>query len=83
MRSSELLSDSSLIICFLFTAALLCFFAGTVPSSSESLEPNMGIFLAAVLEEALGLERASRIEGCFSSGGGGEKGIVTFKLING
>lgn len=66
MRSSEPLSDSSLTACFLLRMGF-DFATGALASLSESLESNEGTFLAALLEEGLGLVRASRMDGCFTS----------------
>lgn len=68
MRSSEeLLSESSLRF-FLRLRTGFCFVTGAFFSISESLESNDGTFLAAgALDAGLGLERASKIDGCFTS----------------
>lgn len=66
MRSSEPLSESSLLTCFRFETAL-AFVTGALASPSESLESNEGTFLEVVLDEGLGLEKASRMDGCFTS----------------
>lgn len=68
MRSSEeLLSESSLRF-FLRLRIGFCFVTGAFFSISESLESNDGTFLAAgALDAGLGLERASKIDGCFTS----------------
>lgn len=68
MRSSEeLLSESSLRF-FLRLRTGFCFVTGAFFSISESLESNDGTFLAAgALDVGLGLERASKIDGCFTS----------------
>ena len=66
MRLSELQSESSLMACFRLQTGF-AFAAGALFSVSESLKSNDGTFLVVVLEEGLGLERASKIEGCFAS----------------
>lgn len=65
MRSPELLSESSLLTCFRLMA--FAFVAAGIASPSESLELNEGPFLGAVLDEGLVLDRASKIDGCFTS----------------
>ena len=69
MRSSELLSESSLSRALRLAGAAL---DGALDEPSESLESNDGIFLVAVLEAGLGLDRASMMDGCFASGGDDE-----------
>lgn len=64
IRSPELLSESSLTTFFRFTC--LAFVTGALASLSESPESNEGTRLAG-----LDLERASTMDGCFTSGGAG------------
>lgn len=66
MRLSELLSESSLGTCLRLRTCFV-FAAGALASPSESLESNEGTLLAAVWDEGLGLERASSMDGCFTS----------------
>ena len=66
LSDSELLSESSMMFCFRLRTGF-AFVTGGLVSLSESLESSVGIFLVAVVDEGLGLERASRIDGCFTS----------------
>lgn len=66
MRLSEPLSESSLSACFRFEIALP-FVTGALTSPSESLESNEGTFLEVVWDDGLGLEKAFRMDGCFTS----------------
>lgn len=66
MRLSELLSESSLSICLRFVI-VFPFVTGALASPSESLESNEGTFLDVVWDDGLGLEKASKMDGCFTS----------------
>lgn len=65
MRSPESLSESSLSACFRLLTGF-GFFAAAFTSASESLESKEGTLLALV-DEGLGLEKASAMDGCFTA----------------
>lgn len=66
LPESQSESESSLMTCFRLRTGF-AFETGALPSSSESLESNDGTFLTVVLDEGLGFEKASTIDGCFTS----------------
>lgn len=66
MRSPESLSESSLSACLRLVVAF-CFVTGALASTSESLELTDDNFLEVVLDGGLGLEKASAMDGCFTS----------------
>lgn len=66
MRLSEPLSESSLSICLRFKTGFP-FATGALVSPSEPLESNEGTFLDVVWGDGLGLEKASKMDGCFTS----------------
>lgn len=66
MRLSEPPSESSLSICLRFKTGFP-FVTGALASPSESLEPNEGTFVDVVWDDGLGLEKASKMDGCFTS----------------
>ena len=69
MRLSESLSELSLSACFRFRTGF-AFVTGALASPSESLVSNVGTVLAGLaglLDVALGFEKTSMMDGCFTS----------------
>lgn len=67
IRSSQSLSESSLAAFLRLATTFGLVTAGALAPPSESLESKDDIFLDEVLDAGLGFEKASTMDGCFTS----------------